>query len=318
MLLLPACSGTSDEAKPDTGNGTVDSGDTDDTDDTDIDTDTGSETADGSTDVAIDGAIVVTFNDIAQSADISLEPAVAGEVTMAADGSGATFTPSELLARDTSYAVTVEVCDDTATASFVTVGSAVELDLTGRTYDVELDEPDLTWVSPSLGSTLVAQLTTKSLLFGVETADEAEIDMVGAAGVDNQRGEAYQYSCTEAIDFPAVSFLSNPAFAIGPVDASLSTGDTSFSVFNLSMSGRLNEDATALEDVTVTGLLDARPITESQGIDVCALLTTMGDPCVACPDGVEQCVYLEVNDASAPWREGLVIDPYVDPATDCR
>ncbi len=326
LLTLAACSGSSD-AKPDTGGvdtdeGT-DSGDTEpDSGDTDTDTDApcvatvaSITPADGATDVAIDGPIVVAFDGVAQSADITLSPAVAGEVTVAPDGSGATFTPSELLARDTAYSVNVSVCDDTAASSFSTVGEAVEVDIAERTYDVELDGSDLTWVSPSAGATLARQIVTKSLLFMVESADDASIDFVGAAGLDHA-GSTRQYGCTEAIDFPAVSFASNPAFAIGPVDASLSTGGTAFSVYSLAMSARLSDDAESLVDVVVTGLLDARPITEDTGTDVCGLLAAMSEPCVACPDGEEACVYLEVHDESAPWREGLVLDPYIDPADD--
>jgi hypothetical protein len=305
-------------------------GDADTDADADTDTDTDSDTdvdctaevtalspADGAMDVAIDTTVVATFSAAVTAADIALDNGVSGTVVIADDGLSAVFTASGLLDRSTTYSATASVCDSEMSASFTTVGEAIEdVDLTNRTYDVELDDSsDLTWVAPHLGSTLASQLQTTSILFMVQSADDTEIDLVGAAGFDFN-GDVAQYPCTYAIDFASESFASNPAFAAGPVDASLDAGGVAVDIYELAISGRFSDDGSEANDVVITGQIDTRGISESMSIDVCAFASSFGDTCVACPDGEVACLDLEVHDATAPWRDSLVLDPLQDPSTD--
>lgn len=332
FLLLAACGGgdlktdgdatgtdgdDTDTAVDDTGTDTGDTADTDDTEEPCTATVTGLSPADGSVDVSIDTEVVATFSDPVTAADIAVR-GVNGTVTIADDGTSAIFTPDDLLDRDSTYVVTANVCSSTLTGSFTTVGEAPALDLAGRTYDVELDGTDITWVKPSqeVGELLMTYVTTTSILIGVESADETTIDLVGAAGFDFH-GELRQYPCTAAIDFDPASFAASPSFSVGPVDTSIGSSSMMVDVYGLGVDGAFAGDAESLEDVTITGSVDTRPIADSTGMDVCPLLSALyGVSCGACPDGATACLELEVLDRSAPWRDAVTIDPDLDPTAD--
>jgi hypothetical protein len=291
--------------------------------DTDTDTDlpctatlTGLSPADGAVDVAIDTPVVATFSAAVTAADIALDNGVSGSVVVADDGMSAVFTADGLLDRDTTYTATASVCDSSLSSSFTTLGDALEVDPTGRTYDIELDDSsDLTWVHPSFGSFLAGDLETTDILLMVQSADDSELDVVGAAGFDFN-GTTQQYPCTYAIDFDPTSFASSPAFAIGPLDTEMNAGGVSFDVYGLALSGRFSTDAEDIEDAVLTGLLDTRNISDSMGVDVCDLAVSFGDSCTTCPDGEELCLDLEIHDADAPWRSGLIVNPDLDPSRD--
>jgi len=272
--------------------------------------------ADGASDVDTNTEIVATFSAAGFDADITIVPEVAGTVTLAADSLSATFVADGGLADATDYVVTASACGDTSSAGFTTAGVPLAVDLTGHTYDIELDDPtDLVWVAPSFGELLVDRLATTSVLFMVEAADTARIDLVGAAGYEF-REETAQYPCTYAFDFPAASFTDHPDFEVGPLDTELSADGIPFDLYALGMSATLAEDGSEATDVVLTGLLDTRPLSEGLGLDVCALAESLGDLCVDCPDGETGCLTLEIHDARAPWREGVTVDPDQDPTTD--
>lgn len=286
--------------------------------DSDADTDTGCAATivsttpnDGATDVMLDTTVTATFSDAAYSAELVLKDStgasVPGRASVGGDGLSVTFTPDDLLARSATYTYTVRACGQNADVSFTTVGDAVTTDLTGRTYDVDLAGSDITWLAPNAGPTLVSSLTTDHLLLMVQSVG-SQIDTLAAAGLMLDRGLT-QYPCADPIDFPATSFASDPAFLAGPLDAELSAGSTSVPVYDLTFGGTFSADGNELGGVEVTGLIDARPITDSLGTDVCAVLPMFGDSCIACPDGVVQCIALDVLDAAAPYASGVTVDP---------
>jgi hypothetical protein len=115
--------------------------------------------ADGASDVDTNTEIVATFSAAGFDADITIVPEVAGTVTLAADSLSATFVADGGLADATDYVVTASACGDTSSAGFTTAGVPLAVDLTGHTYDIELDDPtDLVWVAPSFGELLVDRL----------------------------------------------------------------------------------------------------------------------------------------------------------------
>ena len=272
--------------------------------------------ADGASDLDTHPEIVATFSLAAPDAAIALDPAVPGTVTLAEDGRSVTFVADGGLETGTDYVVTVEACGETSSTAFTTVGEALAVDLTGHTYDIELDDPsDLVWVAPTFGELLVDRLATTSVLFMVEAADTARIDLVGAAGYEF-RDETAQYPCTYAFDFPAASFTDHPDFEVGPLDTELSADGIPFDLYALGVAATLAEDGSEATDVVLTGLLDTRPLSVGLELDVCALAESFGDLCVACPDGEVGCLTLEVHDGRAPWREGVTVDVDHDPSTD--
>lgn len=333
LLLLAACGGgdvktpedeNADLDTADTGND--DSGDTEDTQDTEDSED--SETpactativsvdpAAGATDIATDTTVTAAFSEAVDAADIELD-GVSGTVTLTNGGRAAVFTPDAALDRDTTYSGVVSVCETSEDIEFTTVGEALEVDLTGRTYAVDLTGSDITWNEPSasLGDFMMGSVDTTHILIGVETATTTELDLVGAAGFDFN-GEIRQYPCTYAIDFDPTDFASNPAFDVGPMDAELGTSSMTIDVYEFAIEGVFTAEADELVDVHISGLVDARPISDSVGMEVCDIIGSFGGACVACPDGEVQCIALDVEDASAPWMDGLVLDPALDPSTD--
>ncbi len=329
LLFLVACapdpkSDSTDDPVGSDGDADTDADSDSDTDaDTDADTDTDPactatvtsiEPADGALDVELDTPVVASFSEAVTAADIEVN-GVAGTLTLADDGTYATFVPDGGFAYGTTYDATATVCDSSLTAAFTTVGEELPVDLTERTYDVELDGSDLTWVKPNVGELLAGELQTNSILFMVQSADTAQIDLVGAAGYEF-RGATAQYPCTVAIDFAAAPFTAHPFFSAGPLDAEMEANDIAFDIYDLAVEGTFSDDATEATDVTVTGLLDTRPLAEGLGLDICSLAVSFGDTCVACPDAEPYCLELHVEDASSPWREGLWIDVDQDPSTD--
>ena len=203
---------------------------------------------------------------------------------------------------------------DTDSGPNTDTGDDVGVDLSGRTYDIDLTGADITWRAPAAGPTLVTMLQTDHLLLMVESSG-AQIDTVAAAAMVLNRGLT-QYPCALAIDFSATPFSENPTFVAGPMDASLAAGSTSVPVYGLTFGGTFRTDGSEIEQVEVSGLIDARPISSSQGVDVCAALPAFGDECVACPDGEIGCVALDVLDSAAPWQADLTVNATLDPADD--
>jgi hypothetical protein len=272
----------------------------------------------GAVDVPIDAPVVATLSApvTADQVAVVLDPAVDGTVSLAGDGRSLAWTPEARLARETAYTATVTVCESAMATSFTTVGEPTTAPIVGRTYDVELDGRDITWVKPSVGSLLVSQLETKSLLFMVENADAESIDLLGAAGYDVGRNVA-QYPCAPPIDFATGTFASNPFFHVGPQDTSLSASGLVVPILQMEVEGRFATDAASITDITLQGLIDVRELGALLGGgDACDTLGLFGVPCVDCPDGTTNCVELEVRDASAPWRDGLSLDASLDPSAD--
>ena len=275
---------------------------------------------DGAVDVPIDAAVELTFSArvAPDMVAVTLAPAVDGALVVSDDGLAATWTPAAPLARDTSYTVTVTTCDVASSSTFTTVGEAITAPIVGRTYDVDLAGRDLTWVKPNAtaGAILVGQLETQNFLFHVQDADETTIDLVGAVAYED-RGSVYQYECAPALDFAPGTFASNPFFHVGPQDSELSASGITVPMLGLEVEGRFAADASAIEDVTLTGLIDVAELGALLGTsDPCSYLAFLSITCVECPDGSDTCVELEVRDASAPWRDGVSVDPTVDPDTD--
>jgi hypothetical protein len=210
--------------------------------------------------------------------------------------------PDQPLEKDGDYVLTATVCDSSLSSSFHTK-PGLGVDITGKTYRINLQDSDLTWVKPSIGSFLVSYLLTKDVLFQVESVGGGEIDLVGAPGIDPGTG-LRQYVCTPAIDFIPASFAAEPAFSVGPVDTSFMVSGYAVPAYGIEVKGSFAEDGTGSMNTTVTMLLDGGVISQAFGLDVCSLVS-----CVTCPGGAPVCVEAEVLDSWSPELTGVSIDP---------
>lgn len=258
-----------------------------------------------------------TLDDITLSLD-GPDGDVAGSTELTNGATGATFTPGEELARDSSYTFSVTTCTDSESSAFTTVDEPLDTNgLEKRVYDIDLNTA--TWNSPnsSTASLLLGQIDTDHVLIYVDdiSDDESEITLFGALGWTDP-GSLEQYPCAEAIDFPPADFTANPYFQAGPNDTEFSAGGDSIPVLEFTVSGAFGDEGDEMNSVGVTGYADLDGL-EYSGYEACDLLALSGDSCVACPDdGEETCVYLDVEDDDAPYESGVTVDPNIDPSAD--
>ncbi len=317
------------DADTDTDTDTDTDSDTDSDTDTDTDTDTdvpctatvaGTIPGDGASAVATDVTVQAVFTEPVDAASIALSGPngdVAGASALNPDGQGATFNPTDDLARSTDYTVEVTVCDTVETSGFSTLGEEVDPDnLTGNTYDVDM--AGVTWVKPSetVGLLLVASFPGGHILLNVESYSSAEqtIDFVGALGWNgaDEMSPLEQYPCAPAFDFESADFASNPAFTIGPLDTELAMGSEVLPLHGFQWTGAFNSDASAMESVVATASVDVAAF-EYNGAAVCDFLVLLGESCVACPDGSgDNCLELELQIEEAPLVPGITVDAAID------
>lgn len=331
LFALAACNKDSVSVEDDSGTPSTDSaveGDADADSDADSDTDSDSDADlpceaelisvtpdDGAQAVGVDATIVALFSAAVAPEDASLsltgpDGLVSGELVMISDGLGLSFTPGAPLERDAEYTITTAVCEDEEIAAFTTIGDPIS-DVTGYTYDVNL--ADVTWNSPKSASLLIGSIETSHLLFMVESIDTENdlIDLVGAAGWDDPKLE--QYPCASPIDFEPAEFSTNPAFGVGPANATLVVSGYDVNVWDLGMSGTFAWDGESLLNVQITGMLDVREFTVGS-VEACDAVTFLGDKCVACPnDGVEGCLEVDATMDAAYYAPGVSVDPTLVP-----
>jgi hypothetical protein len=239
---------------------------------------------------------------------------LAGTINLLNGGAGAEFVPSEELARSTVYTWSVETCSDDSTGmKFTTVEGPTPVDtLVDNVYLVDLAGVDWTSPSASVGGIILGQLETQFIMVKVQSASEAQVDMVGATAWD-RTGAVAQYPCVEAIEFDPASFEGNPAFQAGPVNTSLSAGGFDIVIHEFELSGSFEGDQSAVNNLRIRGYLDLEGL-EVGGQDACGALAFLGETCEACPDdGEEDCVLLDVTDPEAPLTDAT-LDENLDPA----
>lgn len=239
---------------------------------------------------------------------------LAGTINLLNGGAGAEFVPSEELERSTVYTWSVETCsDDSSGMKFTTVAGPTEpSDLVDNVYLVDLAGVDWTSPSASVGGIILGQLETKYILVKVQSANETQVDMVGATAWDST-GSVAQYPCVEAIEFEPANFEGNPAFQAGPVTTSLSAGGFDVEIHEFELSGSFKGDQSVVNNLRIRGYLDLDGL-DVGGTDACDALAFLGETCSACPDdGDESCVLLDVTDPEAPLTDAT-LDENLDPA----
>ena len=194
----------------------------------------------------------------------------------------------------------------TATVTFTTAGSPITpTDVEGRTYVLPWE--DLTFLEPEGASQFVGQSGIEYLLFESENVNTSAetVDMSLGTGVTDGGTGAVQDTCSPVVEYPGADFSGNPVVEIGPQDFSLQ-GAT---VEDMYIAGAFNTDATAFEDIRIRGYIDARTL----AFDPCAFGIVT---CSPCPDGAISCLQVLAVADSAPYQEGLVLDPALYNAQD--
>ncbi|MCB9797012.1 MAG: Ig-like domain-containing protein [Alphaproteobacteria bacterium] len=273
--------------------------------------------SDGAEDISTEPGLTASLSGEVNEGDVSAtltgpEGEVPGAVTVERAGTRVRFTPDDELARSSEYTISFTVCQDEATASFLTVGEPLGNILEGRVYDVDLTQ--VTWSQPPNGALLAGFLESAHLLFSVEAVDsDAEtIDFVGALGRENPDVE--QDICTDPFDFDPADFSSDPAFQVGPTDTAFEASGYALNVYELRATGAFSATGNNLRNMRVQGYIDISDF-EIQGAQACDYAEfLLSAPCLTCPNGDEGCLELDVESSSAPWLEGVTVDPNNNPA----
>ncbi len=305
--------------------------DTDSDTDTDTDTDTDSgidecsaellalDPADGDELVALDAVITATFTAPVTDEDVIFSLSgpsggVTGVLTLDSGGESATFVPDAALDYSSTYNATVGVCDFLGSSTFTTLGEPLDATtVDGKTYTLGLS--DATWNEPTaLGSLLpVLGLDTAYLMLFVDEVDATKeiISFVGALGFDEDMdGVVTQYPCAEAVDFPDADFSKNPNFTAGPGELEMDTDFGTVPLYELYVSGTFDETGESAE-MNVTGLLDVRSF-EYGTAKGCSIVAAFSIPCEVCPDGEEECVFIDAS-ATVAADPKSVVDPDLNP-----
>lgn len=341
-LTLAACNGGEDDKSTDTDFPTDETNDdaTDSEEPTDTDSEEPTETdtevtgctaevetiipRDDAINVAVDSVIAVSFTEAVPSeSDLSIAiDGVSGTTALASDGLSATFTPDADFATETEYEVEVEVCEDSASASFTTSAPPLdESDLVGRTYVLDMDE--VTWEAPSLMALVAGDLALEFLMLEVLEYDETSAELSFAVAIGESRGaNVVQTDCYPVIDFSEVDFSSNPNFVLGPQDITVPVDATTDATMeDFTFSGAFSSDGDALESIVIEALIDTEPfdafVEDKLGMTTCeASATFFGESCVACDEGDETCLETIVTADEATYDEHAEVDESYDPETD--
>lgn len=260
------------------------------------------EPIDSATDVVLEIVINVTFDDVLPE-DAVLEVTgpdgtVEGEHRRGPNGRALSFVPDELQPL-TTYTVRAPSCDITEEASFTTgLRPIVPEDLVGNTWVVRWDT--LIWNEPAGANALTALAGFDVIMAEMMAARQGGdlLRMAGAGGYAT--GGTHIPECANDIVPADLDFEQNPVFATSattlaiPIDAT--NPPTIFTVHEFRIRGTFIDDGDTIEDFRATGLIDMRGIsTLLGGFDPCALFSLAGSDCQACPDGVEECIWTDIE-----------------------
>lgn len=256
-----------------------------------------------------------------------------GDVTFAiADAAGNTVTPDDVtwaegdtmaslsvvLSPDTTYTFTTTACGVGLATTFTTdsLGEPLEIppeDLIGRTYMFRLSDADIT--EPAFLDVVASTYLVVPLLFGVTSASDTEIDLLGALGYHESDGSYTQIDELATWDFPAADFSEAPYFEAQAEAITIMYVDIAIPIENFHLAGTFSADGSAIEHGTASGLGDSRYMGSLIGQDdepgaICELAEGAGVYCTECSDGEPYCLYIVAEDITADYIPGLTVTPY--------
>lgn len=254
----------------------------------------------GSDDVPLGTSIVFELDRAEGDETVTLtldgEP-VAGATTV--DGDRVIFAPDEPLAPDTRYEAELSGGCGHFTAFTTVDASAGAVDdpdaLVGSTYLIDLDDAE---VKPSLLSMALAEVEEDVALGVVSlTADamHARTTVVLQPGV--------QDPCTPTNDLPAADW-DNPEFDLRTI-VPVPLGDGGVALNELRISGRFAADGSSIDRTLIRTKFDLRATEDP--LAACFALALTGTPCVACADGLELCVDVEIDAGRSQRIDGWTL-----------
>jgi hypothetical protein len=210
------------------------------------------------------------------------------------------------LEPNTAYVLDVTDCRETQRIPFSTSSLGTPLEggvegLIGNTYVIDLTAA--TWIEPGGFGAILALYFTTPVLIGVEYADAAVIDLMGAQGWETDEGDILQNTQQPSFDFPAANFSAAPFFEADADALVIEFDSVAVPITDFALTGTLSADATVLGGGTITGLGDTRNMgtlldkPDEPGA-ICDLAATLGAVCEPCPDGESYCMFMRATNVT--------------------
>ena len=151
---------------------------------------------------------------------------------------------------------------------------------------------------------------TTPILIGVEWADEAIIDLLGAMGRVTEAG-AFVQTGDPTWDFPVADFSDQPLLAATAPRVDVEFQGVAVTIYDFSLEGTFAADGSQLGGGVVRGVGDTRNMGVFIGNDdpgaLCDLAESMHSECIACPDGFRYCLEMEAHSVDGSLVQGLTL-----------
>ena len=184
--------------------------------------------------------------------------------------------------------------------------------LVGNTYVLDLAGAE--WVQPpGLGPLLQLYFTTPVLL-GVQSADAATIDFLGAPGEIDPFEGILQDSQQQTWDFDGTGFNAAPFFRADVDEVNFKFDGLDIPVYGFRVEGTFASDGSEFGGGLLKGNADTRNLGVQLGEPdnpgaMCGYAESLGIRCQACDDGEPYCLDLEVQDVRGTLVPGLTLRP---------
>jgi len=219
------------------------------------------------------------------------------------------------LAPSASYRLALHDCAGDREVAFSTSAYGTPLiegpeSLIGRTYVTYFTEA--TWEEPPGFGVILSIYFTAPVLVGVEWADDAMLDLLGAQGKENDAGDIRQLRNKPTWDFPAADFTEAPFFSVDGEVVELAIEGVLVPIHSFHLEGTFSADGTDFGGGVIAGLGDTRDMGDllddpGNPAAVCELAGSMGVACTDCPDGEPWCLQLIATGVDAHLVEGLTL-----------
>lgn len=188
---------------------------------------------------------------------------------------------------------------DTDTATDTAIDTSTNIDpsfLVGKTYVLDFSQAN--FIKPAVNAMILDLLIAAPLLIGITSETDSGLTLLGAV----KKNDNTQDLCETTVGLPTAHFSTDASFVAGPQDV---VSGASMPMNALILTGTFSHDGSHIENVTLSGTLDARDIArEVSGLNdnedqICDAMQNANITCQPCPDGPSYCVEVVAENLSA-------------------
>ena len=268
--------------------------------------------ADGDLYAALDTSVVVELTEPDPTAVVTLVDgtgaAVVGSQVM--DDEVVTFTPAAPLESDAEYTVQVSWCLGEVESSFSTYTWSDPLGWDPRGLVWALDLESMEWEAPAGAGDLLLGESAPDMLIAVDAYYHRLGMLWGWSTYDGVE----QDECVATTSPELVSLEGLPEFTMGPVDGTFDVWGLPLLVHDLVLTGRFGVEMEPLRALRLRAVADMREwgaVGEVLGVkdpgELCKLVGSFGDYCMACADGALYCVPIDGTATRASQVDSSIV-----------